>query len=373
MSNVAIIHFQPLELYPPIQNLIRFIESRLEDNKLIICTTAAKTNNRQFNSTSTKIKIKVLGRSGNKLPPLQRYYYYLVFNLGCLIHLILTKPQRILYYETISSFPVFIYKKYINPKTEILIHYHEYTSPEEYKMGMKLVKLFHKYEKELYPITTWISHTNEQRMQHFVNDIAPILARNQYILPNYPPKTWYSGIPVQVNVPIKIIYVGSFSMDTMYTLEFAKWVISQNGKVTWDIYSPTITEEIAEYFNSLGSPWINILGSVTYDELPNIIRKYNIGVVLYNGHIPNYIYNAPNKLFEYLACGLDVWVPTVMTGSLPYITNSTYPKVIGIDFTALPDFILSNAIDRNGYVYKPTTYFCEYVLEDIVKQLLKNG
>jgi hypothetical protein len=28
---------------------------------------------------------------------------------------------------------------------------------------------------------------------------------------------------------------------------------------------------------------------------------------LYKGHIPNYIYNVPNKVYEYLACGLQVW------------------------------------------------------------------
>lgn len=49
---------------------------------------------------------------------------------------------------------------------------------------------------------------------------------------------------------------------------------------------------------------------INYSDLPGVIRAYDVGVILYNGHIANYVFNAPNKLFEYLACGLDVWSPS---------------------------------------------------------------
>ena len=59
---------------------------------------------------------------------------------------------------------------------------------------------------------------------------------------------------------------------------------------------------------------INFRGAISQSDFPLIISQYQIGLVLYKGHIPNYIYNAPNKLFEYLACGLDVWYPICMKG-----------------------------------------------------------
>ncbi len=372
MNKLVIVHFQPLELYPPIQNLIQFIGASSEKKELYVYSTSTETIIDQFKSSSANIKIKRLAKSGNNLKALKRYYNYLVFNVCCLFQLIRLKPQRILYFETISSFPVYIYKRYFNTKTEILIHYHEYTSPVEFDKGMKLVRQFHKYEKYLYPKACWVSHINQYRMQQFVADSQPVVINNQHILPNYPPKNWFIQPLAGIEMPVKIIYVGALSLDTMFTIEFAEWVIQQNGKVIWDIYSLNITDDAKDYLNSLASSWINIRPGVEYNDLPVIIKKYAVGVVLYNGHIPNYIDNAPNKLFEYLACGLDVWFPVVMKGSLPYITKGSFPKVMAIDFTDMQDFSLVAAIDRNGYIFKPTSFFCEEALEDIANLFLQN-
>lgn len=368
MNKLAIVHFQPLELYPPVQNLLQFLQTRHTENELYIFTTATDKNIRPFKSPGQKFNIIQLGKSGNNIPLLKRYYYYLQFYLGCLFKLIRLKPAKILYYETISSFPVFIYKKYFNSKAEVFIHYHEYTSPGEFDKGMKLVSQFHKKEKYLYPKASWVSHTNKYRMQQFVADSEPVVINNQHILPNYPPKNWFIQPLTGIEMPVKIIYVGALSLNTMYTIEFAEWVIQQNGKVVWDIYSLNITDDAKDYLNSFASSWINIQPGVEYYDLPVIIKKYAVGVVLYNGHIPNYIDNAPNKLFEYLACGLDVWFPVVMKGSLPYITKGSFPKVMAIDFTKMQNFSLVDAVDRNGYIYKPTSFFCEEALEDIANR-----
>jgi hypothetical protein len=36
--------------------------------------------------------------------------------------------------------------------------------------------------------------------------------------------------------------------------------------------------------------------------------------VLYKGNTTNFVYNVPNKVFEYLRCGLRVWYPQEMMG-----------------------------------------------------------
>ena len=113
---------------------------------------------------------------------------------------------------------------------------------------------------------------------------------------------------------------------------------------------------------------IHIREGISYEELPNVLRKYDVGVVLYNGHIPNYVNNAPNKLFEYLACGLDVWFPEVMTGSMDYVNKNGSPRVLSIDFNNLNKFDMAAAIERQGSESK-YLFFCEEALKPLIDKL----
>lgn len=371
MSGLAIIHFQPLELYPPVQNLLQFLESYPAEYKLEVYSNSGDNQLRLFSSGLSNIRIVRIGKTYNGMKALNRYYNYLLFNIGCLFRLIRLKPDKVFYYETISSFPAFLYKRFFNSKTELLMHYHEYTSPKEYKNGMKLVKLFHGFEKWLYPKASWVSHTNEYRMQHFISDLKPVAIAHPHMLPNYPSKSWYAKPKADIGFPIKIVYVGAFSLDTMFAKEFADWVNEQNGKIIWDIYSLNMTQEATIYFRALASSYINIKPCVNYHELPSLLKGYDVGVILYNGHIPNYVYNAPNKLFEYLACGLDVWLPRQLTGSLKYVTEETFPKVLALDFSNLHLFNSVEAISRQGLVYQQHSFFYESVLTEVAVKLFE--
>jgi hypothetical protein len=103
-----------------------------------------------------------------------------------------------------------------------------------------------------------------------------------------------------------------------------------------------------------------------------VLSDYDVGVILYKGHIPNYIYNAPNKLFEYLACGLDVWFPHVMKSCFKYVTSHTYPKILPVDFSNFNLLDLEKTIDRNDLEFKQPQYYCETALYPLAKQLIKN-
>ena len=132
----------------------------------------------------------------------------------------------------------------------------------------------------------------------------------------------------------------------MFTVPFAEWVDQQNGKATWHIYTNNILKEARKFIEEMNSPHIIIKEGLSYDELPEILKKYDVGVILYNGHIPNYVYNAPNKLFEYLVCGLDVWYPGVMTEIRGYRTFNTFPKVVEVNFNNLDCFNLGSALNK---------------------------
>jgi hypothetical protein len=374
MNRIIILHFGPLELYPPIQNLLRLLESKNNSKKIYVFTTYTNVRTlKKIVLNSEKIKIIRLGVSGQKLGKIKRYSSYLFFYFGSLWYLLIKKPSLIFYYETISSYSTYLYKRFFNSTVQLYIHYHEYTSFTEYENGMMLSKYFNRCERYLYPIAQWVSHTNEYRMKKFTADIDPIKLLNPRILRNYPPADWFKLGVQKNNSPVNVIYVGSLSMDTMYTKEFADWVIAQNGKINFTIYSYNITTKAKEFLQALGSDWIVLREGVNYEELPLILKQYDVGIILYNGHIDNYIYNAPNKLFEYITSGLDVWFPNNMKGSIPYITNKIYPKVISIDFTQLDTFVLDEAMDKQGYALSDNSYCSEQALAEIVEVLLINN
>ena len=370
MNKIFIVHYQPLELYPPIQNLIRVFEKASLENQFYILTTNGSYKELDLFKTDNKnINIIRLSDSVRKMDSLRRGKNYLKFYAGSLLFLLKKWPNKILYFETLSSFAPYLYKRFFNKKCLIYIHYHEYTSKVEYEKGMMLTKLFHIYEKYLYPNVEWLSHTNTYRMQLFKNDIFPTKISSEKILANYPPKSWFSQ-PLLINkFPLKIVYVGSLSMDTMYTQKFAEWVQTQNGKVIWDIYSYNCTEEAKAYFKNLNASNIIFYSGINYNELPSILRNYDVGVILYIGHCENHIYSAPNKLFEYLTCGLDAWYPNVLNGCFQYDSENTIPSIIRLDFNDLANYELNkiNKIKKIGY---NLSFVAEEECAEIVKCIL---
>ncbi len=369
MNKIAILHFSPLELYPPVQNFIEVFGKTNPTQSLYIFTTTSITKELdKFTATASGTRIIRLGKSGQHITSYQRIQTYLLFYLGSFLYLLWLQPSRVLYYETISSFPVYLYRRFINKKVAVFIHYHEYTTPGEFEKGMMLTKWFHRLEKWLYPIAKWVSHTNLFRMQMFEKDISPVTITNPQVVPNYPPKSWYQPANDMKAMPLKIVYAGSLSMDTMYTGSFAKWVVAQNGKVIWHIYAYNISNEAKTYLQSLQTNFIELKEGVNYRALPQILTQYQVGVILYMGHIPNYMYNAPNKLFEYLACGLDVWYPDIMTGIHAYDTNKTFPKVMPLNFNNLHNFDLDTVVSREGYTFHNPKFFCEDALALLVER-----
>jgi hypothetical protein len=371
LVKLSIIHFYPLELYPPVLNLLRTMEDTPGDFKVFVYTThnhAAGLSN--YTSKNSRIRVIRLGTSGSKSPA-RRYLQYLYFYLTVSAGLIAKGTRKILYYETISALPAWITKLFIR-STQIFVHYHEYTSSGEYRKGPALIRWFHALEQRMYRKAAWVSHTNHFRMNKFVEDVRGAVPLNvTHILPNYPPRTWYKEPEVKTGKPVKMVYAGALSLDTMYTKEFAAWVQAQNGAVVWDIYSFNVTESAKQFLKNQAGKYINLLPGVDYEKLPAILSRYHVGIILYNGHIPNYIYNAPNKLFEYAASGLDVWFPDIMIGSLEHQTKADiYPKILALDFTALQNINLEQQVLRDGLILRRPAFYCDQVLAPLVDELI---
>jgi hypothetical protein len=352
MRKLAILHFNPIELYPPVLNWLDFLQ--------------------QKEGQGFKVRIFSIGRlSRNKF---YAYLKYLGYYSSSTFQLIWWRPDIIMYYETLSCLPALFYKKYINRNVRLFIHYHEYTSLAEYAAAGWLTRWARRKELKLLSRAEWISHTNADRIELFREDLKGINLPAINVLPNYPPASWHreSRGRRDTTAQVKLVYVGALSLDTMFVKEFAEWVIAQSGKVIWDIYSGNATDEVKNYLGSVGKGLIRFRDAIKYSSLPQVLAGYDVGVILYRGHIPNYVYNAPNKLFEYMACGLDTWLPDLMKSSLPFVTKETYPKVLAVDFFNLAQFNLSSSLDRKGLNYSPSPFYSEkvlFLLLDKMKQI----
>jgi hypothetical protein len=289
---------------------------------------------------------------------------------------LIKNPQiPVIYFESISSPPVyFFFLLFPFSKRTIAIHYHEYFDREEHKEQSFLERLGRRLEPLLFKRATWISHTNSDRLSRFHSEFPSITSSKLRLLPNYPSERWIRKPRVKnlySDEPIKLVYVGSVSMKRLFLSELAQWLIKQEGKYTCDIYSKNMDSEVLQFLKAQPSGLLNYKGSIHYDHLPELLPAYDVGLILYNGlYSNNFVYNAPNKLFEYYACGLDVWFSDTLISTHIYETHDSYPKIVKIDFNNLDNFDAQVALSREGLMYKKSDYVLENVYNRLYSEIL---
>lgn len=366
MERICVIHFNPIEKYPPVLNLLRYISSNIKGGaQVTVITTLQPGTFVEDELPGIQIKRVV---EWEKRSRVQRIFFYWQFHIRALKLLKKLKPHAVLYYETFSAGAPCLYKKWVDPKCKLYIHYHEYTSRQEYQQGIILNRWMHSLERMMYKSTAWISHTNTVRMRLFLQDIGIGNGPNTHILPNYPPAIWHKrarSTKRYVGTRIGFVYVGALSLHTMYTKEMALFIQSHPDEFYWDIYSDNHDEKVLDFLKELNAPNIFFKKSIRYDSLPSVLPSYDIGVILYKGDTFNFRYNAPNKFFEYITCGLNVCYPLTMEGMKTYEQQHTKPWVLGIDFN---NIVITEA-DLRRVAEIP---FQKYCAEDIYKDLWKN-
>lgn len=330
MNKIAIVHFQPLEKYPPVMNVINSI-SELENTNCRIYTTNNNGNKNWF--ASNKIQINRIGTIKNN--SYSRYWSYFKFNSCTFFSLLIQKPNAVAAFETYSVLPIYLYKKLFF-KTKVHIHYHEYTSPEEIKSSSYYYKVLHALEKKLFIACESISHTNKDRMQLFLKEYPFINPSKGIVAPNLPPSNWYdyakSNKKENTTRIVRLVHVGALSLDTMHVEKMVEWVLAQKGLLTLDFYTDNITADARKLIEGLQNSTIRLHNSINYFDLPKVLIHYDIGLTLYNGHIPNYVYNVPNKVYEYLACGLGVWYSSELISTQKFINENKILGCKSIDF-----------------------------------------
>lgn len=360
-KKVFIIHFQPLKLFPPAMNLIDFL-SKEEDIKLFICTNDKSKSSLTSYENS---KVTIFRPSSLTENSYWQYVNYFLFYSSSLFHLLWHRPETVIYIETLSSWPALVYKKIRRSKVRLMAHYHEYTEPGLYASGMVLSKWMHKWELQMYSRFSWISHTNTERMQMFKND-CDLNKMNEelfHIMPNYPSKEWinlkennYADNKIK-----RLVFVGSLGYKNMYLKELLDWLAIYRDEFALDVYSYNIDAKAKLTLQECNLPNVQYHGGCNYYDLPAILKNYDIGLVIYKPFSKNTVHAVANKVFEYLACGLDVWFSSDMTYTYNYVRENVYPKVIPVNFEQLQQFDYKSAISREGIRFEPSPYYYEKV------------
>lgn len=371
MKKIAVFHFNPLELYPPAMNFLDCLQEKLSKNDQVwVYSSRPAAGIELYIPKGNQIIIKRPSAYTLGLPAAKRMVQYLRYYLISFLQCLRFNPSKIFYYESISSFTPYLLVRWPGSRAELFIHYHEYMNPEEYRQ-MKLNQIFHRLERKLYGRARWISHTNEYRMQLFLEDLGRPELANTHIFPNYPPAAWISAAREKISNPVRLLYVGSMgSLELLYIRETFEWIKSQSGAVLLDIYSFKVADEIKQFSAQTHDGYISWMGPVAYKDLPEVLKQYDVGLILYKGISANTIYSASNKLFEYLACGLDVWYPAELTGSHDYNSVVYWPKVMAIDFLRLEQYNLDELLDRKPGCRRQIAYTCERAGDNLVAMIM---
>lgn len=306
---IFVVHYQNISNYPPLQNFLNELQSR---NISFKCLTTGKKND---NINLENILISP--------------YSHIGFFIRTFFSLVLYRPKKIIYFETYSSLGVFVYMLFFKKwtKLKVLVHYHEYETIYERNCVSLYYKLLSKIEVHLLlPKASWISHTNNDRRNFFLNDYPHIIPDKCHVIQNIPSKNWNQCTPKQRDKNLfrqrKLVYVGSLGAESNLLTQFLELVQEYNLQITLDIFSGNIDNKSKEIFEDYH--WISIYPFVHYNQLPKLLNEYDCGLILYSGISKNHQFSIPNKFFEYLACGLNVLTSNKLFTLNTYVAENEF-------------------------------------------------
>ena len=366
---IVVLHWFALEQYPPVMNLLNYF-SGLEDCQVAVCSTHNDRGLAEYVNSS--VEFSRIQFPSRQLSRFRRLLAFLKFPILALWKLICFRPNIVMYIEPHSSFPALLFRL-INGTHHMFIHNHEYCEPDHFRVpGMRLVAFYHWFEKRfVYRRAEWISQTNADRVRMFCEDHPQVDRSKLHVLPNLPPAAWERTTELtwtsQTPEMLKLLYVGSVSLHDTFIAELVEWLRRQpDGQFSLDVYSTNCDAAAQDFLNQSAGPNIRFHAEgIPYEKLPDVLPGYHVGLILYRGNTRNYVYNESNKLFEYLACGLDVWYPRQMLGIKPHARADIAPRVIEMDFERLDDMQVLQLRSRSGLRFEPFSRRCEDVLSEL--------
>ena len=372
MKRLFIAHLLPVEYYPLMINFIEELEYE-PDAQVMVFSTHNNMGREVVNSSTVGIK-RTENYAFTKQPILKIWRLFLLV-LKSFWQAIKTKPDVIMYFEPHSAITAYLYMRLVNPKVRLYIHNYEYYSKNDFlEPNMVSVRWFHYLETSyLYKKATWISQTNAARLKFFHEDYPFVEKDNLKIVPNYPPKKWLKfKNPIKTQIEkLRLLYIGSLSFENTYIREIVDFVNHNKNDVSLTIYGFNVKDDVKTYLENQVDDIVKFHDNgIPYNDIPKIAGQFNVGLILYKAHNINFKYNAPNKLFEYLACNLSVWLPNVMQGCRPYLDATSRPVITAIDFEALDLNSIENFKKSLTLPFAQKVYTSQEALKPLKQHLL---
>lgn len=315
---VAFLHNLPVEYYPPATNMIG-LANKVSNIQLAVFTTENTKGLEPFHFGDVTINRTTQASPHSPAP--WRLVRAMWWHLKTALQLKWWRPDVVIYMEPHSAIAAFLYLRLARRgHARLFIHHHEYYAPEDYnRVGMRMAALGAKLEgKDLFQRAEWISQTNADRVALQQQHYQEVPVEKWRVLPNYPPEAWteeISRIPSDLkHRPLRLIYLGSASFEDTYIREVVEWVARNPRTLTLSICGYNVSSDVWEWLRERNDKNIAIDPSgVRYGDIPAYLQDFDIGLVLYKGNTSNFIHNIPNKVYEYMRCGLKVLYPSEMT------------------------------------------------------------
>jgi len=372
---IAVLHQLPIEMYPPVTNWLRSVRNS-QGWETVVITSLNQRGLVPAVLPGVSLILYRFGRNSDSGP--LRWLLFLLWRVRGAVRLFREKPDAVLSVEVHSALAVWIWKILLRGRGKLLIHHHEYYTLADYRRPEnRLTRINRFFEDQLLRRAVWVSQTNSDRLRLFRQDHPELTDAQCYVPPNYSPAAWLQQVersalwPRAASGPLRLVYVGSVSLHDTYIGPLVEWLLSpENTSCTLDIYCYNLDNATRSFLERHHGGRITFhAGGVDYDDLPKVLGRYDVGLILYRCTTVNFVYNASNKLFEYLTCGLDVWYPPCMLGVAPYARSTAVPRVLETDFNNMETLDISPRKTRRHLPTIPWTTTCEDALKPLLDLL----
>lgn len=361
MVKVAYVHVLPLEYYPPARNLLGIMAAQPAWR---VRAWSSENRRGQPPARIPGVEISRPAQSARGIMPV-RVLRLLTWHIRTALELAAWRPDAVMYVEPHSAPAAWIYYRILRGTAALFIHHHEYYAPEDYRRrGMRLLRRSLVLEQRyLFPRAAWISQTNQPRLDLLLQWNRSIRPEAAKVLPNYPLRRFVeiaaSAGAKPASAMTRLIYVGSASFEDTFIREAANLVMRHPDRVTLHVAGNNIQSDVWEWLGSLNA--VNITtdpAGADYEELPRLLSDYDVGLVLYRGNTLNFVHNVTNKAIEYLAAGLEVWYPPVMSGIRRFHEAHPTERLVAMDFAdpaLAPPATRVRRLSRAGFSFTAET------------------
>lgn len=366
----------PLEIYPPASNALAVL-ARQAGWEVRAWSSANRKGLPAYAAESVRVcRPSFPGPecgSGRRLAGFLRWHFLVARALGR------WQPDVVLSIEPHSALALWLYYRLFGGTARLFIHHHEYYAPVDFLgAGSRTSRLCHYFEKnDLFGRAEWISQTNETRLRMMQADCAAVTPTNGRIWPNHPPRAWVArgtscraaALANAQSGPLRLVCVGSLSFVDTFVREVVEWVVARPGSVSLHLCGHNVRPDVWQWIESLAAANISTdPAGCAYDELPDLLARFDVALVLYKGNTLNFVHNVPNKALEALACGLEVWYPPEMEEMRLFRHRHPGLRLREIDFKDLPAGVPA-VVPTEAPADFPFT--CEAAMAPLLERIIK--